>query len=374
MKNTIITIVSLAAMVLAGCSKSNPETVPVNENGGTCRLTVSLRDVAATKVTGQTSANEFKIQNVQILVFRAGTGADAGVLDACASKGFDTPLNYDASSSPYGGLSVDCTVGKRKIYVLVNTVKDYTSKEYGFVGTEAKLLEEGVELKNFAKDKLFMMNSLETNLSSGAETVDISVRRICASVILESVKNDMQSYIYREPKTFKIKSVYLTNVPASINLGLSRTPSMLQPYEWYAWMKRETDEERAALIYDTLVTEARDGYGINYGEIYRTVHTFYSFPNDRAPSEDKEWSPRATRLVVEASYYDGSVWRDCYYPVTLYDKTSSTGLEANKQYRVNLTIRRPGSDDPNKPVEFDTVSGSIRVDNWDTGKTYTEII
>ena len=371
MKNTIITIASLAAMALAGCTKSAPETVKPREGGETCRLTVSLSDGAATKVTGQSTANEFKIQNIQIFVFRSGSGADAGVLDACASKGFDSPLDFDASRSDYEGLSLDCTVGARKIYAIVNAARDQTS----YIGTEAQLLGQTIALPDISKDKLFMINSTETELESGAKTVKISVRRVCASVILQSVKNDMQAAVYRQSEAFKIKGIYLMNLPSRVNYALNLAPSSLSSNQWYSWQNGpDADVKVAALTSDTLTDADGNGKTLNYGNSYNVAHTFYTFPNDCPPSVEKEWSARATRLVVAACYKDGNAWHDCYYPITLYDSDSSKGLESNKQYRVNLTIRRPGSDSPLKPVEFNTLTGSISVEDWETGQTYEEII
>ena len=131
-------------------------------------------------------------------------------------------------------------------------------------------------------------------------------------------------------------------------------------------MKAET---RSSLIYDDV-----SGVVLDYGKTYNTVHSLYSFPNDCKPDTAPVWSPRATRLVIEASYDDGAVAHDFYYPITLYNESTRKGLEANKQYKVNLTIRRPGSDSPDKPVEFDAVTGSIHVASWENGEGYTETI
>lgn len=369
MKNLVLFSASVAAVLAVGCNKVEPAQTSLHGDGQKCQLTLKLNDAVMTRATGQTIAKESTIQNIQIFVFRSGTGNDAGVLDACISKGFDSPLNFDASSVAYEGVSLDCTVGQRKIYAVVNSDVDYTSSAQA-IGTESALLAKTIALSSMASDKLFMIQSVETTLKPGDETVGIEVRRKCASVVLQSVKNDMQANIYRKDNSFKIRNVYLTNVPAKINFGMTLSPSSLPDADWYARTKSETDGTKAALILDANAT----GTVIGYGKEYSVEHRFYAFPNDCAPSVAATWCPRATRLVIEASYYDGSVWHECYYPITLYDKTSSKGLEANKQYKVNLTVRRPGSDDPDKPVEFDTVAGSITVANWETGTSYTETI
>lgn len=362
MKNsTIISLAALAALTLSGCSKEGlPEGDAVYED--ICCLSLDFSGGTGTRATGQTAAKESMIQNVQVFVFRTGTGNDAGLLDACKSAGFDNPLNYDASTAPYSGLSIDCTVGQREIYAIVNCDKDYTAD--GSVLNKDALLAKTIALGDTAADRLFMSGSVAVTLKSGKETHSITVRRACAGVVLESIKNDMQASAYRKPGAFKIRKVYLTNVPARINFAQTSAPSSLADADWYARMKAEA---KTPLIYDDV-----SGVALDYGKTYSAVHSLYSFPNDCLPSTASVWSPRATRLVIEASYDDGTGAHDFYYPITLH--SGNAGLEANRQYRVNLTIHRPGSDSPDKPVEFDTVTGSIYVASWENGGGYTETI
>ena len=103
---------------------------------------------------------------------------------------------------------------------------------------------------------------------------------------------------------------------------------------------------------------------------YSVPHAFYTYPNNCAPSEDASWCARATLLVLEASiqYPNGPV--KYYYPVQL----GNAPLLSNRQYRVNLTIHRPGSLDPNKPVTFDDVTPVITVTDWESGDSYNQEI
>lgn len=368
MKNFFLFASSLvAASALVACSKAQTITPEEDLHGGRCELTVKLPQNFATKATGQTAANESMVQNVQIFVFRSSQGADNGVLDACVSAGFDSPLSFDASSASYSGLSLSCTVGSREVWAVVNASEDYTAD--GSVATKSALLAKAASLSDCAPSKLLMTGSLAANLNPGSETLSISVRRVCASVVLESVKNDMMAPAYRKSGSFKVKNVYLINVPGKTNLALTSAPSSLEDGDWYARLKAETDASRSALIVDR-----QSAVVLDYGNSYTTPHTFYSFANDCRPSKSLSWSPRATLLVVEASYGDGSFSKDCYYPITLFNESTGKGLESGKQYKVNLTVRRPGSDDPNKPVEFDVAGVSISVLPWESGGSYTETI
>ena len=207
------------------------------------------------------------------------------------------------------------------------------------------------------------------NGGASAGTQTISVRRACASVVLESVTNAMSAAVYRQPGSFRIKDVYLMNVPGKVTFGGTLKASALADADWYARMAAETDGTKSALILDK-----QDAVTVEYGKKYETKHVFYSYPNECSPSKEGTWSPRATLLVIDAEFLVDGTWHSCYYPVTLFDEAEGTGLQSNRQYKVRLTINRPGSDDPNHPVEFDTVSGVIDVADWETGTEYTETI
>lgn len=364
MKNSIILMASIAAFAICGCEKQNRFADNDTEGGTRCRLSVNFDGGLQTKLSDQNNAGESNIRNVQIFVFRSD--AD-GMLDACFSAGFDSPLDHDASSTPYSCPTLDCTVGNREVWAVVNGSEDYTLGSG--VGNKAALLSKYSTLEQNAPDGLFMIGSQTLDLKPGSASVNLTVRRVCASVVLESVKNDMAAEAYRKPGSFRIKSVYLVNVPAKTDFGLTLPPSSLAPDDWYAKLGPDASDARSALILDE-----QGPVTLEYGKLYNTAHRFYSYPNDCPPSTGASWSPRATNLVVEAELHDGKSWHECYYPISLYDKDGRKGLERNKRYRVKLTIRRPGSDSPNEPVEFGAVSGSITVASWDTGQSYEETI
>ncbi len=369
MKNlTTISLAVVAALSLLGCSKSPSPGSESPLDGEKCSLSLNLGEGEHTRATYQGEFSEFKIQNVQIFVFRKG-GKEDGILDACKSVGFDSPIGFDVSSTrPYSMPALECTVGSREIYVVVNGHVDYTAN--GTVLTRKDLLSNTITLNDGGKEKLFMFGSTTANLVSGAQTHSVTVKRFCANILLESVKNDMLAPAYRKSGAFRIKSVYLINVPARVRFDSGLSASSLSSQDWYA--PEMADPNKSTLIYDDV------DRALEHGNTYDNKHWFYSFPNECAPSTQTVWCPRATCLVVEAGYKfdvnDPDSEQVFYYPITLYNKKDSTGLEANKRYKVNLTIRRPGSKDPNTPVEFGAVSGSIYVESWEDGTSYTETI
>ena len=352
-----------ALLVLAACDKDSPGGRSAGTRPGECILTARF-DAPGTKVAGQTPANEKAIQNVQIFVFRAGEGRDDGVLEVAAAAGFDRPLGVTAGS--YDGLTVKCSTGYREVWAVVNDARDHTSGA-GAIRTKAEFLALTHDLENASGSCLLMLGHADSGsgdpailLVEGAMQVAVPVRRLAASVVLESIRNDFSSPAYQKRDMFRLEAAYLLNVPGRIYFGGAGAASALPEEQWYARLAAERAEPRAAILYDDLAGEM-----LQYGSVHTAAHTFYAYPNDCAPSEDAVFCPRATVLVLEASIKYSGAWTRFYYPVTL-----DGGLQSNRQYRVNLTVHRPGNLDPNKPVAFSDVTPVISVSGWDDGNTY----
>lgn len=351
-----------ALVLLAACNKNGLAGTD-GAGQGECLLTARF-ETPATKVANQTLANEKAIQNVQIFVFRAGDGADKGILEVAASAGFDRPLGVTAGS--YSGLTVKCSTGYREVWAVVNDARDHTSGADA-VQTKAEFLALTHDLEDASGSCLLMIGRSNPTsqdpallLVEGAMQVTVPVHRLAASVVLESVKNDFSSPAYQKPDIFRLDAAYLLNVPGRIDFGESGEASALPPEQWYARMAAETRNPRAAILYDNLSGEI-----VPYGGTHASPHTFYAYPNDCRPSSDAVFCPRATVLVLEASIKYGFGWLKYYYPVTL-----DGGLQSNRQYRVNLTVHRPGTRDPNTPVAFSDVTPVISVSDWDGGVVY----
>lgn len=359
MKN--LHLIFALSVLLVSCSRQDSNiNVDKGPDAGDCLLTVNLSDGRdRTKVASQSAGNETVINNVQVFVFRGGEGSDSGMLDVCASAGF--PNSLVGENGSYDKLKLKCTAGTREIWAVVNDATDRTAKGAG-VMCKSDLLALTSELKDNGPTRLFMIGSTTEELRSGSAEVSVRVRRVCASVILESVTNDFIAPAYQATGMFRVKSCYLMNVPAMTNFGQSvKSASLTDQKYWYARMGAETSSPQKDLIFDRMDPSVE----VNYGSACRTAHTFYSYPNSCEFSRDNSWCPRATMLVVEAELRNGESWDTCYYPVVL------ESLESNRQYRVNLTVKRPGSNDPNDPVEFTDMVPVITVDDWDSGESYS---
>lgn len=336
------------AFMLLSCSKFYEDRIPeADETADDCLLTVRLNG-GRTKVSGQTTADENALNNVSVFVFRTEPGAR---LDASLY------VNLSSAGAQAGGgapcsVSLKCTSGDRRIYVLANTASDLTADiecEDDLLGHSSLLKDNG--LKNF-----FMMGSVDTTVNGSTFNVGVEISRFVSCVRLEKITNLMEAKVYRANGLFVVNDIYLTNVVGKMNFDGTHNPSGLAPEYWYA----KLEAEKNPLFYDGDMDEA-----VNYGEdnARAVTHSFYAFPNDCTLSESPTWSQRSTMLVIEATL-DGVKY---YYPVAVGP------LEANKQYVItNFTIRRPGSLNPWGCVNKTVASIEIKVADWGTSISRTE--
>ncbi len=370
MKKLFVFAASAALLMgLVACNKNiaGPEMPEFPVMDGYTDLTVRL-DNPATKVAAQSATNEKAIQNVQIFVFRAGSGADAGQLDINGSAGFDTPINE--TSGTYSGLTVRATSGLREVWVIVNDSEDRT---LGNIATKTDFLAATHDLSSSAAAKFVMIGHSDDGtsahapaitLSPGTQAVAVSVHRLAAAIVLRSVKNEFTSPAFRDNGDFKLVEAYLLNAQGRMNFGETRDPSTDTAGDyWYGKLAKETDAAKKALIWDDLRTSG-NATDLNYNQTYSTTHSFYSYANPCAASEViTGWTPRAAVFVLE-TVLEGTTY---YYPVIL----DTNPLMANKKYYVDLVIHRPGSTDPNIPVKFTDATAQITVEDWVDGDTYT---
>ena len=232
-QNLILALGLACSALLAGaCTKAvSGPNAPSLPGQGEVSLTVRL-GAPSTKVAAQTEANEKMIRNVQVFVFRAGSGSDAGNLEVAASAGFDTEL--EVSTGQYSGLTLKCTTGEREIWAVVNDSRDRTAGADA-VATKADLLAQTHSLADARKEKLLMAGASGVlSLREGKEEIRLEVKRLAASVVLESVRNDFLAPAYRKAGAFRVEDCYLLNVPGVTNFGGTTEPSALPAESWLA--------------------------------------------------------------------------------------------------------------------------------------------
>lgn len=370
MNRTIIFALSALSLLIAGCNKELQSGTQNINPAKDCTLSVDLGS-SATKVASQSLTNERSIRNAQIFVFDATTG----VIDAVTSVGFASSSAYGNSTSPladvegsYNALNLKCSSGAKRIVAVVNGDTDYTQT----VSKSSDLDALTHELKSNASNSFFMIGNITTTLAVGTTAVSIPVKRVVASIILNSVENAFTSPAFQADGLFRIDDIYLLNVPAQMNYTLSYSASAdISEGYWYNKGGLESGAGADAKLALTRETPASP-IVINNGPgaKHTTKHTLYSYPNDiTTVSSLTPWTKRATMLVVAASYNEGGSWHPCYYPIAI-----TGGLESNKQYTVNLRVLRIGSDNPNTPVEVLTAEPTITVSDWGVGDEYNSEI
>ena len=94
------------------------------------------------------------------------------------------------------------------------------------------------------------------------------------------------------------------------------------------------------------------------GRIYPDA-SFFCYPN---PSDGTEFGSPVTRLVIEGKLR-GTTY---YYPIDL------PGLKADTQYRMDVTLTRAGTTDPDMPAVAGSIRLESRVMDWD-GREWEDI-
>lgn len=316
--NKRIICAAMAAAVLAACEKNEAKLQSVEEQMVTLEVSVPVERTRATS-----AAAESNVGKCQILVYSAASGV------------LETHEEANGSS-----VTVTCTKGPKEIVALVNA-PDMSS---------AVTLSDLKAAKSYLKD-----NSLESLVMEGSKTVDpdtaasiaVDVRRLVSKVRLVKVETAFEQEEYYA-KGFRIDAVYMINVAVDKS-WLAETGD---PASWYNQLKYESSD-CDALLYDGLsdcTLTATD-------KIYDTGHVFYCYPNPNKEDDfSDEFTPRPTRLVVEASIGN----EKCFYPVPVPE------LKQNTVYDVSILVKRPGVQDPNDDIEKKSASISVNVVSWGT--------
>lgn len=349
-----------AALAFAACNKVESEAPVTGGESQLSRMLVCIDASTGTKVANATDANEQKINNVQVYVFRNRGGA-ASENEVDGSKHFAAPEST--------GYSVDCTVGDRKVYVVVNA--NDGARDVKEVTNEQQLLDRVTNLGENTSSKLLMIGSKEVSTTASFETT-VPVSRMVAAVVVDKVNVSFASPALQENGTIVITDMYLANVTGRNNYANTTDWSALESAYWFTQLG--TDAARAACPDAVKALTQENGLNISlkHGESTPDgqTHTFYCYPNNCAHAEGSPFTQRATKLVFKATL-NGKTY---YYPCDL-SRANNQGdtvyeLKANHKYHVTLNINRPGSEDPDNPVVISSATFKVQVEDWTNGQTY----
>ena len=325
MKKLLLIIPALA--LLCSCIKEN-QCTSCNE-GKPVEVTVTINGTSMTKSTGNTVANEAKVNNLQVLAFNA-----AGELEGYRSADEAMSVTLLASS------------GEKTVWAAVNA----PSLEQ--IGNLEELESTLSNLTDNALDSFVMTGMYEGELTDGA-VVAITVKRMVARVSVAKITAAFPDTPVYEGKNLTVKGIYMLNVPGAVNMALQAAPS-----SWYN-MLAHSDEEADTYLYDAL------DMTLGNGESYEAEHVYYPYPNnvdqsvrDIEETERGSWSPRRSILCIEVEF-DGETG---YYPIEM------PVIERNKTYTIQeVVISRSPGDNPYDPIETGEATVSITVADWEVG-------
>lgn len=315
MKKILYSVLAVAAL-LCSCTKETVQPSP--DTGEKVRLGISVPVAGVTKVTD--ISTEKQVNRIQVFVFR-----EDGAVDTWGTAEADH-------------LVLECTSGSREIVVLAN------APQVSDIFALSDLENEISGLTDNAPGALVMAGRKTVDLSLSSE-VTVPVTRLVARVSIEKISTAFSLGQFNDAD-FIVRRIYLTNVAGDVPYLKSSAPQT-----WYN--KMGYSAEAANLIDSGELEES-----VTPETAYADVHYFYCYPNASDDSFEEIWTPRHTRLVVEADLAGVRY----YYPVTM------PVIEANHTYTVTeLKITGPGSSSPEIPVERLDATFNVVVDDWDEG-------
>ena len=178
----------------------------------------------------------------------------------------------------------------------------------------------------------------------------VILRPMLAKVTLRSIGCDFSGRPYAGERLQDVRA-YLTYVRQECRPFAPEDPPV-------AWLNAGRLDEAATATLPHPEAVLRDLTPSLGGRI-RPDASFYGYPN---PSDGSQFGSPVTRLVIEGKLRG----------TTYYYRIDLPGLQANVQYRLDVTLTRAGTTDPDTPA----VSGSIRLESqvldWD-GRDWEDI-
>jgi len=337
--------VAITSSALLSCQKSD-QTESVSPGYMYVQITDALQTRA---LLGQ----ESELTDVQLLVFNS-TGGETEVYHKFTDDELESG-GVDAFPLP---------VGSYDVFALAN------GPDLSECGSSDELSDYDIELGQYNDPESggdFVMSALKENVSVASSTeseVNLELKHYLARVVVSSVENGLKS-----GKTLEVSNIFLSNVVGNQNLKADADAST-----WYNAQgvldrtsskivgKGSNAAECEELTYKSVEEE------LDYGDSYDESTYLYGYPNSSTvtPAGFTSSFNGEKSVVVVTAVVSGNTY---YYPIVL-----SGGLERHKSYDVSLTITGSGSTDPDKPVSKGSMSVTVKVVDWESGASYTEVI
>jgi len=321
-------LISLAALAMIFACQKFPEAEVQPAEPETTIVTFLLEDNGLSRATSD--SNESTIETAQVAVYDSN-GQLLSIGDASDGAAvLRVPLGATGCSA--------IALANSTIDLGITSSWTVAHMQTSTLGENRSLSLTGLEMSGFMGNITFTENYTGT----------VRMGRIAAKVEIDEIVNALPGN-----DVLQINGIYLINVSKS-----ARCDCVVENVTWA--------QKRGYVASETTITPyTADIFNelVYPGDTYDTPHYFYCYPNPTTTDSSAEtWSPRFTRLVVEATVGTGHY----YYPINI--KGATSGLMNNTLYKITrLTITGPGSDSPDKPISKGGASFTFQVADWNSG-------
>ena len=326
----------LAALVVlaVSCSKGGG-TEPVAD-GVRSTVSFTIGDDASTRAS--VTPYENAVSSLDVLCFRSGDGLYGNSNRVVAAEG---QTLSSISTELMEGVSYDW-------YVIANA----PAGSLGYTNRNA-FLHGLTKLTDGTATSLVMMGSGTVLASEGNAPVPVALDRYACKVTVREVCVEW-------PDAFTAYSSVTLGRIALVNV-VGTTPWSGVAEAGDLWYNR-MGIDYSAPEYVRDLTVRQYGTALTEGVPADAESPLYCMPNPVVSNKNSknapEWSPRSTRVAVEILLDGFSSW----YPVDL------PAMVCNTHYVINrLTVKGPGSQGPDWPVERDDIQFTVTVEPWVDG-------
>lgn len=321
---------------LTACELQNCSECPEEGRPATLSLTLSSSDVKSTETP--VTAEDNAVNTIDVFIFNGGTSSNYGQLDA-----------YRRFEDGSDVMEVHTTTGAKKICVIVN----YTGEDMSSITDISQLQALTTSLQDETFGNLTMYG--EKDVTMKAQTSEtITVSRFISRVAVNSIITDFDGTPYEGAILSNCK-IYLTNVHADkllYNGNESTYPIVLNETRL-----SEDDVESTAqpgILMDEITVDIDDAG-------YTVPHYLYCYANETSDITS------STKLILQADL-NGTTY---YYPVPVNqegygqpEENGHYGIRRNTVYTYSITVTRPGSLEPDIPLEPGVLDLNIVVEDW----------
>lgn len=315
------------SLFLTSCSKYDKVIYDEVRN-----VSISINTESYNRTKASSPGSEEAVKNVQVLLFKDGKFYGSRASDSTDVKFMVNDGTYD-------------------IYVFVNDHEDWIS--------DADITKEKItssrSLLSDNSTSSYVMFGHQTSfvVNKNTSNVTIPVNRFISKVILENLRTDFGENPYFKGKSLEIKKIYLSNIYGECPYSMVPEDNPSADDIWFCKMGTEDIPE----YLKPLTSDEGLDIILQDGESEKLSRVYYTYPNGCiSDNSSGSWSPRRTRLVIEA-VLDGT---KCWYHITL------PPMLPNVTYIINsCTIKNMGGTSPEEhlgPACEVTITSSL---SWD---------